>query len=88
MSLRAIAKKLDRIGAPRPSQKQEGPLRWYAGTIQRMLLNEIYVGRLYYGKVRQINGERTKQPREKWIQIDVPELVVIDQEPLMQLKIG
>lgn len=90
MSCKQIAQQLSKEGVPAPI----GDV-WYRSTVSRILNNETYTGRFYYGKTEiiQIGGKkkRVPQPREKWIEIPVP--VIIDdatflrvQEKLKQLK--
>ena len=80
MSLRAIALHLNDIGAPPPNNCSNSVTHWNPFTVRKILLNEIYAGRTYWGKTRMINGKRTYQPRERWTPIDVPELAIIIRE--------
>ena len=78
MSLRAIATYLNKIGAPPPDNSINSVTYWNPFTVRKILTNEIYAGRTYWGKSRMVNKKRIYQPRERWIPIDVPELVIID----------
>ena len=80
MSLRSIALHLNDIGAPPPNNCSNSVTHWNPFTVRKILLNEIYAGRTYWGKTRMINGKRTYQPRERWTPIDVPELAMINRE--------
>jgi len=87
MSLRAIISKLEGNGIPTPQYRKNASKYWTPTTIRGILMNEIYAGRTYYGKTRvvkkhelQRKGKRVKQPQDKWIPIDVPELAIIDKE--------
>ena len=78
LSLEAIARKLDGLGVPPPGYKNRRAKCWYASSIGKFLANEVYVGRLYYQKIRVEWNKRIQQPKDKWIRIDVPELAIID----------
>jgi site-specific DNA recombinase len=78
MSLRAITKHLNENSVPPPGQNALSGSYWYPTTIRGILLNSIYVGKTHYGKTRIINGERKYMPKEKWIEIDVPELAMVE----------
>jgi site-specific DNA recombinase len=86
MSLRAIAFKLEERGEPTPNNRSNAAKYWIPATIRGILRNEIYAGRTYYGKTRIIKKKRVKQPREKWIAIDVPELSIIDRDTYQAAK--
>jgi site-specific DNA recombinase len=63
---------------------------WGTSTLQRLLRNEAYIGRIYYNRREAINGapshrgaRRTKtryrdRPREEWILIPVPAIIDSD----------
>src|SRR5215216_5192713 len=63
---------------------------WGTSTLQRLLANEAYIGRIYYNRRETINGapahrgaRRTKtryrdRPREQWITIPVPPIIDTD----------
>jgi site-specific DNA recombinase len=85
LSLNAIAEKLDEQEYPTPHYRSNAAERWIPATVHGILVNEIYAGRTYFGKTRMVkksefqrHGKRTKQPKEEWIVIDVPELAIID----------
>ena len=82
LSLRAIGMKLDELEPP-PAYKNRTSKCWHASKIKRILENEVYVGRLYYQKIRVEWGKRINQPKESWIRIDVPELAIIDEDTFM-----
>lgn len=52
---------------------------WYQTTVTRILRNESYKGIFYYGrsKIEVVNGKRRQVPndRDKWIGIDIPQLI-------------
>jgi site-specific DNA recombinase len=85
-SIRQICHDLHDRGIPSPTGK---PI-WGTSTLQRLLRNEAYIGRVYYNRRETINGapasrgaRRTKtryreRPREQWIPIPVP--AIIDQD--------
>ena len=78
MPLRAIARHLNQTGAPPPSNGPHSVTYWTPFTVRKILGNEIYTGRTYWGKTRMVNDKRIYQPKERWIPIDVPELAFID----------
>jgi site-specific DNA recombinase len=85
-SIRQVAHDLHDRGIPSPTGK---PI-WGTSTLQRLLRNEAYIGRVYYNRRETINGapshrgaRRTttryrERPREEWILIPVP--AIIDQD--------
>jgi site-specific DNA recombinase len=85
-SIRQIAHELHDRGIPSPSGK---PI-WGTSTLQRLLSNEAYIGRVYYNRRETIIGapasrgaRRTKtryreRPREQWITIPVPPIIDTD----------
>jgi len=74
LSLREIARRLNQRGALTPTSG----IPWSNIGIHRVLASEIYAGVTHYGKTKVNNGIREKQPRDKWIEIPVPHLAVID----------
>lgn len=88
MALRGIAIQLQDEGIPSNRNRKILPsglkeqLSWYPSTVRSILTNEIYIGRLWWGKTKsRKKGNkliRKKRPREEWIEIPVPELAVID----------
>ena len=91
-SIRQVAHDLYDRGVPSPTGK---PL-WGTSTLQRLLANEAYIGRVYYNRRETINGapaqrgaRRTKttyrdRPREEWILIPVP--VIIDPDTFQRAQ--
>lgn len=87
-TLLGICRYLDKHNVPTPSKGQNHLARkvrkgWSTGTMSGILNNETYVGRWYYGKkknVKEPNGKikQVKQPRSKWLLIEVPP--IIDEE--------
>lgn len=55
--------------------KKSGYAKWAAATVLRILHNELYIGKWYYGKT---NRRRGKNPKETWTPLDVPPLVTED----------
>ncbi|MCK5641017.1 MAG: recombinase family protein, partial [Gammaproteobacteria bacterium] len=80
LSLRAIARKLIEQEIKPPSYRKRIAKAWYSNTVRGIITNEIYIGKIYYGKTTSNWGERTLQPRDKWIEIEVPDLAFIDRE--------
>ncbi len=79
MSLRGIARKLTELGIPTPAKRDYVADVWRYTTIRGILMNEIYIGKYYYGKTQMVDGRAKKRPRSEWIRIDVPELAFIEQ---------
>ena len=85
-SIRQICHELHDRAIPSPTGK---PL-WGTSTLQRLLANEAYIGRVYYNRRETINGapahrgaRRTttryrERPREQWITIPVPAIIDTD----------
>ncbi len=80
MSLRAIANHMNNTGIPGPHNCAKSVDHWNPFTVRKILSNEIYAGRTYWGKTRMINKIRVYLPRDRWISIDVPELAMVDRE--------
>ncbi|MGZ6638343.1 MAG: recombinase family protein [Solirubrobacteraceae bacterium] len=91
-SIRQVAHDLYDRGVPSPTGK---PV-WGTSTLQRLLANEAYIGRVYYNRRETINGapahrgaRRAKtryrdRPREEWITIPVP--TIIDQDTFQRAR--
>jgi site-specific DNA recombinase len=84
MSTRAIARQLTRERVPtrldrHPTsggRKTLGPGLWAAPMVQRILTNEGYTGRAYWGKRKGISKTRRQaRPREEWIAFPVPAIL-------------
>lgn len=83
----AIARRLNAQNVPPPRGQRS--TQWWANTVQRILANSAYAGRLYLHRYNQ-EGQRknrflakdrrvktTQRPREEWIEVKVP--AIIDQ---------
>lgn len=74
MSCNQIAQTLSQKGIEGPN----GSI-WYQSTVTRILRNESYTGRYYYGKTKvvQKNGkkEQIPRPKEEWILIEIPRII-------------
>lgn len=86
LSFHRIARKLEEIGEPTPKNHGRNAKYWVAATIRGIIRNDIYRGITYFGKTRVINKKVTKQPSDKWIKIDVPELAIIDSKLFKKAK--
>jgi site-specific DNA recombinase len=82
-SFSSVSNELNDAGIP-----ALGGGRWYPLTIRRILLNESYAGRLYYGRTRWVtargpNGKRRRRPtaqnREEWIAIEGASPPIVDE---------
>jgi site-specific DNA recombinase len=77
-SLRAIADRMDELGAPLPrtiKKKQKG---WLHGTIRHVLKNETHAGTWHYGKRNPRRKTQQANPEDNRIAVPVP--ATIDQE--------
>jgi DNA invertase Pin-like site-specific DNA recombinase len=93
-SSRAIAWELNEEGIPGPLGREWGPSTIH-GNPQRgngILNNELYIGKLVWNRQRFIKdpdtGKRVSRPNPKseWVNRDVPELRIVDQELWEQVK--
>ena len=87
MSLRAIATRLDALGISPPDYRKKMAPGWWPNSVRVVLLNEIYTGRSYYGKVITENGKRRPRPKSEWKPIDVPHLAMIDVDTYKQAQV-
>ena len=78
MSTLEIARILNVAGTPSPNAHKNVQTttvgdpsaitgRWYARTVERILENEIYIGRLIQGKTKTVNFQRQPAPSDEWI---------------------
>lgn len=71
MSCSQIAAELSKQNIPAPNGNV-----WYQASVSRILKNETYTGKFYYGKTEIVQHQglkiQTKKPKEEWIKIDVP----------------
>jgi site-specific DNA recombinase len=71
-----IAAALVKDGTPSPGS------RWTKRPVRTILGNEIYIGRVTYGRTKNVDngagGERVKVPKAEWITVSIPELRIID----------
>jgi site-specific DNA recombinase len=87
MSISAIAKELSKNMIPAPLGNV-----WYQSTISKMLKNEIYTGKFYYGKttfVKDKDGKRKKVdvPKKDWMLVEIPAIIDESTFRLIQKKI-
>ncbi len=91
MSLFAISKRLTEMQVPRPGESKSASWKigmqkrsksqtwndrkWNTGTVQKIIINEIYCGVLRYGKFIGYRGSGGKRPVNEQILIDVPAIV-------------
>ena len=78
MSLRAITIYLNADEIRPPSKRAGSGSNWNPILIRRIVKNETYIGKFYWGKTRTVNKKRVRIPREKWILVEVPDLAFID----------
>jgi hypothetical protein len=71
---------------PTPRYKKKTAKHWYPESLRRILANETYIGKMYYGKTRNINDKQVDMPRDEWIEINVPELQIIDADTFEVVK--
>ncbi|MCH7662653.1 MAG: recombinase family protein [Chloroflexi bacterium] len=81
LSLRGVAKHLTNRKIPTP--KNRSPI-WGKTTVRKILINELYAGVYWWGKTRlekrgfQQKGKLVKQPRDKWVHLDLPDIALVD----------
>jgi site-specific DNA recombinase len=81
-TIRQICRQLNAAAVPTPTGRRAV---WGTSTINRLLRNEAYIGRVYYNRTEIIPdrrpGRRTRQvprPRDQWIAISCPAIVTED----------
>lgn len=76
---REIARRLNTLKIPPPCSYKTSsmaneipatPQLWYARTVERILKNEIYLGRLVQGRTKMVNYRRCPAPSDKWICVE------------------
>lgn len=55
----------------RKARSKQKPFKWHPENLRRILKNEIYTGRAYYGKTK--NGKAV--PKSDWILYNVPQII-------------
>jgi len=55
----------------RAVQAKNSPYHWHSENLRKLLANELYTGRAYYGKTK--NGK--KAPKDQWIVSAVPQII-------------
>lgn len=86
---REIARRLNTLKIPPPcsyktsSMANEIPATsqlWYARTVERILKNEIYLGRLVQGRTKMVNYRRCPAPSDEWICVEQAHEAIIPLE--------
>lgn len=97
MSLAAIAEKLNQSGILSPLEYKkslgmkyhtgfggEGPAKWAATSVKRVLENQVYTGTMVQGKEEKANyklKKRISKPREEWVCVkDTHEAIISEAE--------
>lgn len=79
VSDREIAHRLNTLKIPPPcsykissmaNEIPATPQLWYAQTVERILKNEIYLGRLVQGRTKIVNYRRCPAPSDEWICVE------------------
>jgi site-specific DNA recombinase len=84
LSLREIALKLNEMSVPIPKPGYAlkryaiSQSLWQRVTARRIIENEVYIGRYFYGKTKKMSGKAVANPRDGWIPIDIPDLAIVD----------
>ncbi|MBP1736422.1 MAG: hypothetical protein H6Q60_303 [Oscillospiraceae bacterium] len=99
MSNQMIARKLNELGIPSPSQyryeqgflKEERlkDLPWRASTIKAIIHNEIYAGHMVQGKKREALWKGQKQsrvPKDQWVVVQNTHEAIIEQETFARVQ--
>ena len=82
-SLASIAKELYRRNIPSRSPKKPVPCQWNSSSIRTILKNEVYLGRIIYGKRKNIsykNQTQLEMPKENWIIVENMHEAIISQD--------
>ncbi|MBV7334662.1 recombinase family protein [Chloroflexi bacterium TSY] len=95
LSIRAIARKLTRMGVPTYADKRQEVIgnkstirgRWSAASVHHILKNEVYVGIWRFGKHSRQDGKHTKTTKEEQIPVEVPALITRETWNLVQEKL-
>ncbi|MBP1933665.1 recombinase family protein [Ammoniphilus resinae] len=86
MTCTKIAIELCKQDVPGP----KGPI-WYQTTVSRILHNDIYLGKFYYGKTEIVQQKGKKiiveKPREEWLEIEIPRYISEDDFNKVQIKL-
>jgi site-specific DNA recombinase len=84
LTMRQIGEKLYEYGA-KPKRKESS--NWSAASIQKILINEVYIGKYYYNrrKTQKIKGQKTSsgnakreysyRDKEDWLLVEVPRII-------------
>lgn len=84
LTMREIGNKLVEMGA---EPKRAENKNWSASSIQKILINEVYIGKYYYNRrsTQKLKGERTKtgapkktytiRDEKEWILVEVPSII-------------
>lgn len=84
LTMREIGNKLVEMGA---EPKRAENKNWSASSIQKTLINEVYIGKYYYNRrsTQKLKGERTKtgapkktytiRDEKEWILVEVPSII-------------
>ena len=67
MGIKNITVRLNQLGYRTPCGK-----RFHISYVQKILRDERYVGRWYYGK---FNAKKEEQPRDEWIEVQIPPII-------------
>jgi site-specific DNA recombinase len=74
-SIRSIVDELRRVGIP-PARGQWGPTQ-----VRRKIVNEAYVGRVYYERERVLrDGRRELRPKDEWIPVPIPSIITPERQ--------
>ncbi len=90
--LRRIAIKLNHDRVPSPRAGSRGTGSWAPSTIRAMLRNERYRGVYVHGRMKRTRagGRRiaTKAPESEWVQVEIPEWRIIEDETWAEVRAG
>jgi hypothetical protein len=71
-----ISTKLNEIKAPLPNSIRQNTTGWRNSTIHYIIRNETYVGVWHYGKRNGGTTRGQKNPRDHWIAVKVPPIIL------------
>lgn len=81
LSTYGVTRRLTRAGIPTRAdndpgmKKQRGRGQWNTTSVAKILHREAYAGTWHYGKVRNNDSKKGKNPRNTWIAVKVPAIL-------------
>lgn len=70
-SIHGLAQRLNRDGEYKPRYSD----KWNVSSLNKILRNPAYVGKVYYNKNINIDGKMKKRDKSEWIEINIPPMI-------------